>query len=132
LEIDARLHLRHRPHEKRPHGLRRQRQPLHHTLHIGSVLIPEIGCRGDLLTLAGKVILGELPRRVQLVLLPLGKTPLIGTEIDGIKVRNAFALERFGFFVLERAEAGWTGTLYDSNDAVLARCQLSGRALECR
>jgi len=65
-------------------------------------------------------------------MLPLGKTPLIGAEIDGIKVRKAFALERFGFFVLERTQAEWTGTLYDSNDAVLARCQLSGRALECR
>ncbi len=65
-------------------------------------------------------------------MLPLGETPLVGTEIDGIKVRKAFALERFGFFVLERTAAGWDGTLYDTNDAVLARCTLSGRALECQ
>jgi hypothetical protein len=65
-------------------------------------------------------------------LLPLGKAPLIGTEIDGIKVRKAFALERFGFFVLERTAVGWDGTLYNINDIVLARCKLSGRALECQ
>ena len=65
-------------------------------------------------------------------MLPLGETPLVGTEIDGIKVRKAFTLERFGFFVLERTAAGWDGTLYDTNDAVLTRCTLSGRALECQ
>jgi hypothetical protein len=65
-------------------------------------------------------------------LLPLAKAPLIGAQIDGIKVRKAFALERFGFFVLERTAVGWDGTLYDANDAVLARCKLSGRALECQ
>lgn len=64
--------------------------------------------------------------------LPLGNVPLIGAEIDGIKVRKGFALERFGFFVLERTDAGWDGTLYDSHDAVLARCKLSGRALQCQ
>jgi hypothetical protein len=65
-------------------------------------------------------------------MLPLGKAPLTGAEIDGIKARKAFALERFGFFVLERAAVGWDGTLYDADDAILARCRLSGRALECR
>jgi hypothetical protein len=65
-------------------------------------------------------------------LLPLATAPLIGAKIDGIEVRKAFALERFGFFVLERTAAGWEGTLYDSDDAVLARCKLSGRALECQ
>ena len=65
-------------------------------------------------------------------MLPLRKVPLVGAEIDGIKTRNGFALERFGFFVLERTAVGWDGTLYDPNDAVIARCRLSGRALECR
>jgi hypothetical protein len=65
-------------------------------------------------------------------MLPLRKAPLGGAEIDGIKTRKGFALERFGFLVLERTAAGWDGTLYDAGDAVLARCKLSGRALECQ
>jgi hypothetical protein len=65
-------------------------------------------------------------------LLPLAKVPLIGAEIDGLKVRKAFALERFGFFVLERAAASWDGALYNVNDVVLARCKLSGRVLGCQ
>jgi hypothetical protein len=65
-------------------------------------------------------------------MLRLREAPLVGAEIDGIKTSKAFALERFGFFVLERTAMGWDGTLYDPNDAVLARCRLSGRALDCR
>jgi hypothetical protein len=65
-------------------------------------------------------------------MLPLGKAPLLGAVIDGFKARKAFALERFGFFLLERTAAGWDGTLYDSEDSALARCKLSGRALECQ
>jgi len=65
-------------------------------------------------------------------MLPLGKAPLLGAVIDGFKTRKAFALERFGFFLLERTAAGWDGTLYDSEDSALARCKLSGRALECQ
>ena len=65
-------------------------------------------------------------------MLELGKEQPVGAEIDGAKVRKAFALERFGFFVLDRTAAGWDGTLYDTNDTVLARCQVSGRDLECR
>jgi hypothetical protein len=62
-------------------------------------------------------------------MLGLGKAP---PEIDGIKVRKPFALERFGYFVLEHTAGGWDGTLYDSNDAVLAHCKLRGRALACQ
>jgi hypothetical protein len=51
---------------------------------------------------------------------------------EQVATSKAFALERFGFSVLERTAAGWDGTLYDINDAVLARCKLSGRALECQ
>jgi predicted phosphodiesterase len=65
-------------------------------------------------------------------MLPLAKTPMIGAEIDGIKVHQAFALERFGFFVLERTAAGWDGALYDAGDSVLARCRLNGRSLQCQ
>jgi Calcineurin-like phosphoesterase len=65
-------------------------------------------------------------------MLPLAKAPLEGAEIDGIKVRSGFALERFGFFVLERDEAGWDGTLYAADDTVLAHCRLAGRQIQCR
>ena len=47
-------------------------------------------------------------------------------------IRRGVALDRFGYFVLERAETGWDGTLYGVNDAVLARCHIAGRLLDCR
>jgi len=55
-----------------------------------------------------------------------------GAEIDGMPIRRGVALDRFGYFVLERAEAGWDGTLYGVNDKVLARCKLKGREIDCR
>jgi len=64
-------------------------------------------------------------------LLELGKTPLTGAEIDGMRITSGFALERFGFFILEAAADGWDGTLFGSDGAGLARCQLRGRGLEC-
>jgi hypothetical protein len=51
--------------------------------------------------------------------------------IDGMQVRDAFALKRFGYFILEAAADGWDGILFGSDDAVLAHCQLRGRSLEC-
>jgi hypothetical protein len=65
-------------------------------------------------------------------LLPLGKGEIVGTEIDGLPVRRGFAAERFGYLLLERDGAGWNGTLYAPDDAVLARCRIEGRALDCR
>ena len=47
-------------------------------------------------------------------------------------VRRGFALERFGYFVMERNGEGWDGTLYGVDDAILARCRLAGRSLDCR
>jgi Calcineurin-like phosphoesterase len=55
-----------------------------------------------------------------------------GAEIDGMPVRRGLALERFGYFVMERNGEGWDGTLYGVDDAVLARCRLQGRSLDCR
>jgi len=65
-------------------------------------------------------------------MLDLANAPLTGTDIDGLPARNGFALKRFGFFVMERNAAGWDGTLYSDDEAVLARCHLSGRDLDCR
>ena len=65
-------------------------------------------------------------------LLELTKAPIVGAEIDGMAVRRGFADERFGYFVMERREGGWDGTLYGVDDAILAHCMLAGRELECR
>jgi hypothetical protein len=49
-----------------------------------------------------------------------------------MKTTKGFALERFGFFVMERAAAGWTGALYaDDDTTVLAQCTIAGRDLDC-
>ena len=64
-------------------------------------------------------------------LLTLGSAPIAGTVIDGISVRQGFATERFGYFIMERAGVGWDGTLYAPDDTVIARCRLDGRALGC-
>jgi len=65
-------------------------------------------------------------------LLTLGRTPISGAQIDGMSVRQGFATERFGYFIMERASAGWTGTLYAPDDTVIARCQIAGRQIDCR
>ena len=65
-------------------------------------------------------------------LLPLGRDPTSGQEIDGMPVRTGFASARFGYLVLERGDAGWDGTFFAPDDTVLARCTLAGRALDCR
>jgi len=64
-------------------------------------------------------------------LLELGRTPLTGVEIDGTRVVSGFALKLFGYFLMEATAGGWDGTLYASDDAVLAHCRLRGRSLEC-
>jgi len=64
-------------------------------------------------------------------LLALGNTPLTGAEIDGMRVASGFALKRFGCFIMEASDGGWDGTLYSSDDTILARCHLRSRSLEC-
>jgi hypothetical protein len=65
-------------------------------------------------------------------LLKLGRDPIVGAEIDGIKVRRGFATEHFGYFIMERNATGWDGTLYATDDTILARCNLGGRDIDCR
>lgn len=65
-------------------------------------------------------------------LLSLTKDPIAGAEIDGMTVRRGFAAERFGYLILDRAGDGWDGALYAPDDAVIARCRLSGREIDCR
>jgi hypothetical protein len=56
---------------------------------------------------------------------------MVGADIDGVAVEKAFALMRFGYFVMERAEGGWNGILYGDDETVLARCTLRDRDIEC-
>jgi hypothetical protein len=65
-------------------------------------------------------------------LLPLGGAPIAGAEIDGMSVRQGFASERFGYFIMERNAERWDGTLYAPDGAVIARCRLAERAIGCR
>ncbi len=65
-------------------------------------------------------------------LLPLGRSPIVGAEIDGMTVREGFASARFGYFIMERDAAGWDGTLFAPDGAVIARCRLAERAIGCR
>lgn len=58
--------------------------------------------------------------------------PLVGATIDGMKTTRGFALEQFGFFVMEGQGGSWNGTLYAPDDKmVLARCTIAGRDLDC-
>ena len=65
-------------------------------------------------------------------LLALGRSPIVGAEIDGMAVRRGFASERFGYFITERGAVGWDGTLYAPDGAIIARCSFGERALNCR
>ena len=57
---------------------------------------------------------------------------LVGATIDGMKTTKGFALEQFGFFMMERQKEGWAGTLYAPDDkTVLAQCTITGRDLDC-
>jgi hypothetical protein len=64
-------------------------------------------------------------------MLALNNAKPAGSEIDGMTVTGGFAVERFGFFVLDRSSDGWNGTLYATDNQVVAQCRISGRALDC-
>jgi hypothetical protein len=65
-------------------------------------------------------------------LLPLGNAPIVGAEIDGMKVQKGIAAARFGYFIMDRNAAGWDGVLYAPDEAVLGRCTLAGRDITCQ
>ncbi len=54
-----------------------------------------------------------------------------GTVIDGATLRRGFGIADYGYVLLHRTGAGWSGTVYSVTDEVLARCRLHGRALTC-
>jgi hypothetical protein len=51
--------------------------------------------------------------------------------IDDAKAA-AFAMDRFGYFVLDRKGPDWEGAFHDLADAVVARCALRAGRLTCR
>lgn len=51
--------------------------------------------------------------------------------IDGATA-DRFTFFRFGYLLLERSGAGWTGAFHDVNDRVAATCRAEGRGLRCR
>lgn len=50
--------------------------------------------------------------------------------IDGLEAET-LTFQRYGYFVMERTGAGWTGLFKDIDGKPVARCTLSGRALKC-
>lgn len=55
-----------------------------------------------------------------------GTINLAGLEAD------RYTFYRYGYLMLERSGAGWTGAFHDIDDRVAATCRLQGRALRCR
>jgi hypothetical protein len=53
------------------------------------------------------------------------------TSIDGMDAQG-FAFERYGYLLLERHGADWTGDFRDLDDKVVASCRLHLRSLTCR
>jgi hypothetical protein len=54
-----------------------------------------------------------------------------GTVIDGAKLRHGFGIADYGYVLLHRSGAGWSGTVYAVTDQVLAHCRLHGRDVTC-
>lgn len=55
-----------------------------------------------------------------------GRVTIDGAEAD------RFTFYRYGYLLLERSGAGWTGAFHDVNDRVAATCRAEGRGLRCR
>jgi len=58
--------------------------------------------------------------------------PVVGsTTVDG-EASDVFTMGRFGYFLLEKKGAEWTGAFHDLSDRVAAVCRLRARTLTCR
>lgn len=58
--------------------------------------------------------------------------PRPGMEVDGMKLRRGYALQYYGFLVLDRAGDGWTGQVIGADDRLLARCRFHRRSAVCK
>lgn len=62
---------------------------------------------------------------------PIAQPLIPGMPIDGLAIRKVFGFADYGYLVLDRVASGWNGTVHGLDDAILARCRLRGRAVEC-
>jgi hypothetical protein len=51
-------------------------------------------------------------------------------DLDGLDAQ-LLQFARFGYLVLDRKGAGWTGGFYDADDRLTATCTIAGRKLAC-
>jgi hypothetical protein len=63
---------------------------------------------------------------------PIDQPVKPGLIVDGMPLRHAFAMPDYGYVLLHRTPHGWGATVYSVTDAILARCQMHDRALNCR
>jgi hypothetical protein len=62
-----------------------------------------------------------------------GATPAIerkDVDLDGLDAK-LLQFARFGYLVLDRKGADWTGGFYDADDRLTAICTIAGRKLAC-
>jgi hypothetical protein len=63
-----------------------------------------------------------------------GDTPRMLNDtvnIDGMSAKR-FGFDRYGFLVMQRSGADWTGDFFDVHDKPIAHCRLVARALTCQ
>jgi predicted phosphodiesterase len=58
------------------------------------------------------------------------KPLVLDLPVDGLPAK-ALTFGDFGYFVLDRKGAGWTGVFRDTEDRVLASCTITGASLKC-
>ena len=58
--------------------------------------------------------------------------PHAGWEVDGQQLRKGYAMQGYGFLVLDRAGAGWVGHVVGLDNNLVARCEFRGRAGSCK
>jgi len=57
---------------------------------------------------------------------------LAGLEIGGVKIADGMSLPGFGFLLLHREAASWSGEGYDATGALIARCSIAAKRLDCK
>ena len=57
---------------------------------------------------------------------------LAGLVVGGETVRSGVGLNRFGFMLLTRTDAGWQAELYSPAGSVLQSCRVGDREVACR
>lgn len=58
--------------------------------------------------------------------------PKPGMEVDGMKLRQGYAVQNYGFLLLDRVGNGWIGQVIGLDNALIARCEFRGRSAMCK